>query len=304
MACRLPFLSTFSSHILQLGHASWQVKRFRLADVNGWSGVVSRELQGLFSSDYVRGEAFTELQRQSAKAVVYVPFRRLAEEVAGALEAMAGIEGAALHGVHFGYVHAGLEEEQRREAMALWRKEGVQAVLVATECCAAGLDVPTVRGSFVCGVRNTLINVFQSFGRAGRDGQPAIACLLVDEPSSAGIQSASADEKEDIPLHSSTYHYNDWYEGPALEQGQRLLLKYADGQTCRRQSLHTMIDGEGETCITMAQEGFLMCDMCDEALNRVLQRAPPPHSHAAPQPSRPAAQPAAGTIHLSHFMLL
>jgi superfamily II DNA helicase RecQ len=209
------------------------VVRAPLGQGAAWTDVVFSQLVTLFTSDMVRGPAFAQAEIESAKVLVYVQRRTLAEELARQLRDRASLADCLLHGILFDHVHADMDDEQRSGALARWREPGAQAVLVATECCAAGLDVPTVRGVFVCGVRNTLINVFQSFGRAGRDGKPALACLLVDErsPPSARMTPAAADT----------------YEEQARLEGQRHLGEYAEGTTCRRQTIHTIMDGSSET---------------------------------------------------------
>lgn len=273
---------------------------------NRWTTVVSTHLGDLFSSDIVRGHAFTEEERQSAKAIVYVPTRRLAEYLSERLEdGVAMLEDdSALHGIKFVHVHGGLEDEERCERLTQWRAPRVKAVLVATDCCAAGLDVPTVRGVFVCGVQNTLINVFQSFGRAGRDGKPALACLLVDE---GGAATALAVEEVDYPLPSNSTNLNEPYAKVAAEQGQHDLIKYGECvNSCHRQRLHTLMDGRSDNCLAMAAtEGFELCGFCFDAFEKAsLHHAPSaPLGHTTPRPSLLATSPSAGTTFLSMLLM-
>lgn len=111
--------------------------------------------------------AFLEGQRGRA-GIVYAPTRRSSEEIAGALRA-AGFPARVYH--------AGLEADERRAAQAAFvRAEDM--VMVATIAFGMGIDKPDVRYVAHMGLPKSIEAYYQETGRAGRDGDPAVAQLF------------------------------------------------------------------------------------------------------------------------------
>ena len=73
--------------------------------------------------------------------------------------------------------HAGLEPEQKREALALFRS-GEAVVVVATIAFGMGIDRPDVRFVVHLDMPDSPEAWYQQIGRAGRDGDPADTLLL------------------------------------------------------------------------------------------------------------------------------
>ena len=100
-------------------------------------------------------------------ALVYVPSRQQAEDVAAAL---GRTHRAAAY-------HAGLEAGVRSRVQEAFLK-GELEVIVATIAFGMGIDKADVRTVIHMGLPGSLEGYYQEIGRAGRDGKPARALLL------------------------------------------------------------------------------------------------------------------------------
>jgi len=100
--------------------------------------------------------------------IVYVGTRRRAEELADALQG---------RGVRAAPYHAGLAKRRREDVQARFM-DGDVDVVVATTAFGMGIDKPDVRFVLHADVAESLDAYYQEIGRAGRDGEPAEACLF------------------------------------------------------------------------------------------------------------------------------
>ena len=112
-----------------------------------------------------------ELGPTTGSGIVYVRRRRLTAEVATLL---------AAHGITAQAYHGGLMPAERDQRQKLWM-EGESRVMVATNAFGMGIDKPDVRFVIHLGLPDSPEAYFQEAGRAGRDGQPAVATLIYDD---------------------------------------------------------------------------------------------------------------------------
>ena len=115
---------------------------------------------------------------RSGAAIVYVPTRSGAAHAAEALCRL---------GMRAAYYHAGMESEARRAVQERFLGGGIR-VVCATSAFGMGIDHPHIRLVCHCGMPGALESYVQEAGRAGRDGEPAHACLFVT-PRDREIQS-------------------------------------------------------------------------------------------------------------------
>ena len=117
-------------------------------------------------------EAILRVMEEHAgeKRVIFCHTRRETERLAAMLRA----EGMAAE-----HYHAGMAREERLAAQTRFT-EGETEVLAATTAFGMGVDVPDIRCIVLSGLPDTMLDLAQQFGRAGRDGEDADCVLLLD----------------------------------------------------------------------------------------------------------------------------
>lgn len=149
------------------------LSRLRLEDpqqvVSGFDRPnLSLEVQS-FRDDEQRREAVVMRAMGEAKpGLVYTATRKSAEQYASALADL-GIDAAAYH--------AGMRAADREDVHERFTA-GELDVVVATTAFGMGIDKSDVRFVLHAEVADSLDSYYQEVGRAGRDGEPAVAALF------------------------------------------------------------------------------------------------------------------------------
>ncbi len=136
--------------------------------------------------DEKRARLVERIAAETKPALVYAATRRGTEELA---EELAGL-GLSVHAYH-----AGLRAAVRREVEADFAADRCD-VVVATTAFGMGIDKPNVRAVIHADVADSIDSYYQEIGRAGRDGEAAVACLFY-RPEDLGLRRFFASGKVD-----------------------------------------------------------------------------------------------------------
>jgi ATP-dependent DNA helicase RecQ len=108
------------------------------------------------------------VSKSKGSGIIYVRSRKKCREVSDLLRQ---------NQVAADFYHAGLDPALRREKQNQWMK-GDTRVIVATNAFGMGIDKPDVRFVLHLDLPDSLEAYFQEAGRAGRDGERAVALMI------------------------------------------------------------------------------------------------------------------------------
>ena len=136
------------------------------------------------------------------------------------------------------YVHA--KVPNRDEVLQQWMSGSGSRILVATCCISAGVDYSSVRMVLHWGAPQSMIDMDQEIGRAGRDGEVADSVVLWD-PEAQGFDG----KEKAIP-------------------GEREQTKWLENGTsqCLRRGICRYIDGCERSCLDMGI--VILCKTCEK----------------------------------------
>lgn len=125
-----------------------------------------------------------ETETTPGSAIIYVRSRKKTAEIA---------EQLTRAGLPADFYHAGLKPDVKQQKQDAWMA-GNPSVIVATNAFGMGIDKPNVRLVIHIDLPPSPEEYFQEAGRAGRDGKPAEAILLVSEEDKTRLQRHLLDE--------------------------------------------------------------------------------------------------------------
>jgi ATP-dependent DNA helicase RecQ len=116
----------------------------------------------------VLDRVLAEIGEGRGPGIVYSATRKGTEEIAAQL---------AERGLRARHYHAGLNKGDREETQRAWMDDELD-VVVATTAFGMGIDKPGTRFVIHAEPADSVDSYYQEIGRAGRDGQPALAVLV------------------------------------------------------------------------------------------------------------------------------
>jgi len=136
--------------------------------------------------------------------IVYSPTRKEAEAICGYFNDS---------GVRCVFYHAGLKDAERAETQDEWGKNG--GVIVATCAFGMGIDRPDVRFVIHSGLSQSVEDIVQECGRAGRDGKESFCISFWDKNEDYRTQMFLIDLTN--PCMSDVNKFWKWMKNAAIE---------------------------------------------------------------------------------------
>ncbi|MDE2447018.1 MAG: DNA helicase RecQ, partial [Alphaproteobacteria bacterium] len=172
------------------------------------------------------------VEHKGESGIIYSLSRKSTEEWA------AYLSGQAYRAIAY---HAGMSAEQRSENQNLFMTEP-SVIVCATIAFGMGIDKPDVRFVIHADLPSSLDAYYQEIGRAGRDGEPAVAQMFYGQ--------------QDVIMRKRFIDGEDSGEERRKRELQRLdsLVAYCDAPSCRRMVLLSYFGEESEPCGN--------CDVC------------------------------------------
>jgi ATP-dependent DNA helicase RecQ len=153
--------------------------------------------------------------------------------------------------------HAGLPPEQREIVHSAFAA-GELEIVVATNAFGMGIDRSDVRAVIHLAPPGSIEAYYQEVGRAGRDGAPAVAQMLVGP---GDLARRRALIESDVPLSNGPH---DTGHSAASESARHRwslfleLMRFAEGGSCRHDAVLRYFGDEEETLA-----GCGRCDVCE-----------------------------------------
>ncbi|MDF3123548.1 DNA helicase RecQ [Rheinheimera sp. 1928-s] len=174
---------------------------------------------------------YLKLQEQQS-GIIYCASRRKVDELT---EQLAG------KGFQVAAYHAGLTNEQRNSVQEAFKKDQIQ-LIIATVAFGMGVNKSNIRFVIHFELPRTIEAYYQETGRAGRDGVPAEALMLVDPADIARMRSWIEKDENNSRTEVALQRFNQ-------------MAAFAQAQTCRRLVL---LNYFGES----SQKPCGNCDIC------------------------------------------
>ncbi len=165
------FTATADPDTQQVIHTVLQLKQPQVFRYSPYRPNLDLQMQTVWSAAQRRWQVLRLIEARPGTGLVYARTRRDCEQLATWLSEQ-GHATIAYHG--------GLSAIERRQLESQWLK-GKQRFIVCTSAFGLGINKPDCRWICHFQVPLTLTEYIQEIGRAGRDGQPAIALTLVSE---------------------------------------------------------------------------------------------------------------------------
>src|SRR6201995_3756726 len=153
------------------------------------------------------------------------------------------------------YADVGSEKE-KAQIQQRW-ENGTERVAICSTAFGLGIDQPDVRVVCHVGPIYDMENYGQESGRAGRDGNPSEAVIMVGAGTQQGLQRQEDRRRREPTRWQAIITKEDQAKVKRIE-----VDRFISGISCRRIHLDHILDGRTDR--VRCEEGEVKCDVCEE----------------------------------------
>src|SRR5690606_24000855 len=174
-------------------------------------------------------------QETRTSIIVYVRNRRMTVELATYL----GQQGNTAT-----FFHGSISQKEKEEKLKMWLTNKVQ-VMVATNAFGMGIDKPDVGLIVHYQIPDSMESYFQEAGRAGRNGDPAAAVMLINQTDETQVQKQFLGALPDVAFLKLLYNkLNNYFQIP-FGEGSSETFQLPFNAFCERYKLNTSMTYNG-----------------------------------------------------------